>query len=148
VGLGGGHLPAAGSVALRRGGAGAGAQGRLRPRGAPPLPLKARRREHVHDAYRAQGHDRRDRRRGALPAEAVARHLLGGRAPQPRGHPLVPRAVRRHRPGLLRPDRELSLVRELPHGRGARGLDGPARAGMGREGARRGGAAAAARGAR
>ena len=45
-----GHLPAARTVALRRGRARAGAQGRLRPRGAPALPLEARRGEHVHDA--------------------------------------------------------------------------------------------------
>ena len=84
VGLGRGHLPAAGPVALRRGGAGAGAQGRLRPRGAPELPLQARRAEHVHHADGAALDDRRGRRRQALPAAGAAHHLLGGEPSTPR----------------------------------------------------------------
>ena len=58
-----GHRSAAGPVALRRGGARAGAQGRLRPRGAPALPREARRGEHVHHAHGAAGDDRRGGRR-------------------------------------------------------------------------------------
>ena len=61
VGVGRRDLPAARPVALRRGRARAGAQGRLRPRGAPALPLEARRGEHVHHAH---GAARDDRRRG------------------------------------------------------------------------------------
>ena len=50
-----------------------------------------------------------------------------GRAAQPGGDPLVPRAVRPDGARLLRPHRVLSAVRELPvHGR-ARGLDGTGR---------------------
>ena len=58
VGLGRGNLPVARAVALRRGGARAGPQGRLRPRGAPALPLEARGGEHVHHADRAASDDR------------------------------------------------------------------------------------------
>ncbi len=90
-----GIAPLLGPVALRRGRARAGAQGRLRPRGAPALPVEARRREHVHHADRAARDDRRRGRRQALPARAAAHLLLGRRAAQPRGDPLVPRPVRR-----------------------------------------------------
>ena len=65
VGVGRRHLPAARAVALRRRRARAGAQGRLRPRGAPALPLEARRGEHVHHADRAARDDRRGGRRQA-----------------------------------------------------------------------------------
>ena len=68
-----GICPLLGPVALRRGGAGAGAQGRLRPRGAPALPLEARRGEHVHHAHRAARDDRRGGRGQALPAREAAR---------------------------------------------------------------------------
>ena len=68
-----GICPLLGPVALRRGGAGAGAQGRLRPRGAPALPLEARRGEHVHDADRAARDDRRGGRGQALSAREAAR---------------------------------------------------------------------------
>ena len=67
-----------------------------------------------------------------VPAAGPARGVLGGRAAEPRGHPLVPRPVRADRPGLLRADRELPAVRQLPHGRGARGLDGQGHARLGR----------------
>ena len=70
VGLGGRHRAAARSLALRRRRARAGAQGRLRPRGASALPVQARRREHVHHADRAARDDRRGGRRHALPARA------------------------------------------------------------------------------
>ena len=56
-------------------------------------------------AMRSMMADRR--RRHALPAE-VPHRLLGRRAAQPRGDPLVPRAVRAHRARLLRADRVLS----------------------------------------
>ncbi len=142
VGLGGRDLPAAGPVALRRRGAGAGAQGRLRPRGAPGVPVQARGAEHVHDADGAAVDDRGGGRGHALSAEGAAHHLLGRRAAQPRGDPLVSRAIRDHGARLLRADRELSAVRELPDGRGARGLDGTAAAGLGGGDPRRGRAAA------
>ena len=60
------------------------------------------------------------------PLERAAHHLLGRRAAQPRGDPLVPRPVRHHRARLLRAHGELPAVRQLPDGRGARGLDGAA----------------------
>ncbi len=78
-----------------------------------------------------------ERRRRALPA-GVPDRLLGRRAAQPGGDPLVPRAVRGHRARLLRAHRVLSAVRELPLHGGPRGLDGPADAGLGRAAPRRG----------
>ncbi len=113
-------------------------QGGLRPRGAARLPLQARGAERLHHPHRAAVHDRPERRRREVPAGAAARDLLGWRAPQPRGHPLVPRRVRADRARLLRADRVLPPVRELPERRGAGGLDGPAHAGVGRRAARRG----------
>ena len=77
-----------------------------------------------------------------LPA-AVPHRLQRGRAAQPGGDPLVPRAVRRHGARLLRPDRVLSAGRQLPVPGGARGLDGQADAGLGRADPRRGRAAGA-----
>ena len=71
------------------------------------------------------------------PAEVPDR-LLGRRAAEPRGDPLVPRAVRGHRARLLRPDRVLSAVRQLPVHGGPRGLDGQADAGLGGGDPRRG----------
>ena len=141
VGLGRRHLPAARPVALRRRRARAGAQGRLRPRGAPALPLQARRAEHVHHAHRAARDDRRRGRRGALPADRAAHRVLRRRAAQPGGDPLVPRPVRDHGARLLRADRELPAVRQLPDRRGARGLDGQADARLGGGDPRRGRAA-------
>ena len=78
-----------------------------------------------------------DGRRRALPA-GVPDRLLGRRAAQPRGDPLVSRAVRGHGARLLRAHRVLSAVRELPVHGGARGLDGPADARLGRADPRRG----------
>ncbi len=73
----------------------------------------------------------------ALPAEVPPR-VLGGRAAEPGGDPLVPRAVRAHGARLLRAHRVLSAGRQLPvHGR-PRGLDGQADAGLGRADPRRG----------
>ena len=74
-------------------------------------------------AMRSMMADRR--RRQALPAE-VPHRLLGRRAAEPGGDPLVPRAVRAHGARLLRAHRVLSAVRELPVHGGARGLDGQA----------------------
>ena len=63
--------------------------------------------ERLHDADRDALDDGDRRRRHALPAE-VPHRLLGRRAAEPRGDPLVPRAVRAHRARLLRADRVLS----------------------------------------
>ena len=71
----------------------------------------------------------------------VPPRVLRGRAAEPRGDPLVPRAVRRHGARLLRADGVVSARRELPVPRGARGLDGQADAGLGRGDPRRGRAA-------
>ena len=63
--------------------------------------------QRLHDADR-DALDDGDRGRGrALPAE-VPHRLLGRRAAEPGGDPLVPRAVRRHRARLLRAHRVLS----------------------------------------
>jgi len=113
-------------------------KGGVRPRGAFALSVEARRREHVHDAHRPARDDGRGGRGQALPARPPSGHLLSRRAAEPGGDPLVPRAVRDHRAGLLRANRELSLVRQPPDGRGTRGLDGPADAGLGRADPRRG----------
>ena len=69
---------------------------------------------------------------------AVPPCLLGRRAAQPGGDPLVPRAVRGHRPGLLRADRVLSARGQLPLHGGPRGLHGQAGAGVGGGDPRRG----------
>ena len=96
--------------------------------------------ERVHDADGDALDDGRRGRRQALPAEVPDR-LLGRRAAEPGGDPLVPRAVRAHGARLLRAHRVLSAVRELPVHGGARGLDGQADAGLGRADPRRGRAA-------
>jgi acetyl-CoA synthetase len=57
--------------------------------------------------------------------------VLGRRAAEPGGDPLVPRAVRRHGARLLRPDGVLPAVRELPVHGGPGGLDGKAAARLG-----------------
>ena len=137
VGLGGGHLPPARPVAPRRGPVRAPARGRLRPRRPARLPLPPPGLERVHDPDRDAGDDGDRRRRRALPA-GVPDRLLGGRAAQPRGDPLVSRAVRGHGARLLRAHRVLSAVRELPLHGGPRGLDGPPDAGLGRADPRRG----------
>ena len=94
VGVGGRHRAAARAVALRRRPARAPAQGRLRPAQAARLPVAPRGDERLHDADR-DALDDVDRERGReVPAE-VPHRLLGRRAAEPRGDPLVPRAVRR-----------------------------------------------------
>ncbi len=126
VGLGGGDLAAARPVAARRRAVRVPAQGRLRPGRAARLPRPQRRRQRVHDADGDAGDDGdRQRRRGLSDAGAADR-LLGRRAAQPRGDQVVPRAVRDHGARLLRADRVLSALRQLPVHGGARGLDGPA----------------------
>ncbi len=143
VGVGGGHRAAARAVALRRDPARAPAQGRLRPAQAARLPLPPRGDQRLHDADRDALDDGDREGRREVPAE-VPHRLLGRRAAEPRGDPLVPRAVRRDRARLLRADRVLSARRQLPvHGR-PRGLDGQADAGLGRADPRRGREAAAA----
>ena len=79
-------------------------------------------------------------RRREVPA-ALPAGLLGRRAAQSRGDPLVPRRVRHHRSRLLRAHRVLSALRQLPVHGGPRGLDGQADAGLGRRDPRRGRAA-------
>ena len=113
------------------------ARGRLRPGRPARLPLPPRGHERVHDPDRDAGDDGDRGRRRALPA-AVPDRLLRRRAAQPRGDPLVPRAVRGHRARLLRAHRVLPAVRQLPVHGGPRGLDGPADAGLGRADPRRG----------
>ena len=135
-----GHRAAARAVALRRGAVRLPARGRLRPAPAARLPLAPRGDERLHDADRDALDDGDRRRRHALPAGVPAR-LLGRRAAEPRGDPLVPRAVRRDGARLLRADRVLSAGRELPVHGGPRGLDGQADAGLGRADPRRGRAA-------
>ena len=126
-----GIAPLFGPVAARRRAARLPARGRLRPAQAARRALAPRRDERVHDAD-GDALDDGDHRRGhPLPAE-VPRRLQRGRAAQPGGDPLVPRAVRPHGARLLRAHRVLSARRQLPvHGR-PRGLDGPADAGLGR----------------
>ncbi len=72
------------------------------------------------------------------PMPRTAHRLLGRRAAQPGSDQVVPQRVRDHGARLLRADRVVSAVRELPvHGR-PRGLDGQADAGLGRADPRRG----------
>ena len=137
VGLGGGHLPPARPLAPGRGPVRAPARGRLRPRRPARLPLPPPGHERVHDPDRDAGDDGDRRRRRALPA-GVPDRLLRRRAAEPGGDPLVSRPVRGHGARLLRAHRVLPAVRELPLHGGARGLDGPADAGLGRPDPRRG----------
>ena len=113
------------------------ARGRLRP--APParLPLAPRGHERLRDADGDPLDDVDRRRARALPA-ALPGRLLGGRAAEPRGDPLVPRPVRGDGARLLRPHGVLSAVRQLPLDGGPRGVDGTADAGLGRRDPRRG----------
>ncbi len=115
-------------------------EGGFDPAQAARLPLAPRRHQRVRDADRDPLDDVDRRRRHPLPAEVPDR-LLGRRAAEPGGDPLVPRAVRHHRARLLRPDRVLSAVRELPLHGGPRGVDGQADAGLGGGDPRRGRAA-------
>ena len=145
VGVGGRDLPAARPVAPRRGAVRLPARGRLRPRTSSSPSSRATRSRNVFatpTAIRSMmsiadaAH--------ALPA-ALPDRLLGRRAAEPRGDPLVSRAVRRHRARLLRADRVLPAVRQLPVHGGARGVDGPADARLGGRDPRRGRAAGARR---
>ena len=141
MGVGGRDRAAARALAARRRPVRLPARGRLRPARAARLPLATRRHERVHHAdgdARDDG-DRRRRRRATRSSSAIV--CSAGRAAEPRGDPLVPRAVRGHRARLLRADRVLPAVRQLPVHGGARGLDGPADAGLGRADPRRGRAA-------
>ena len=140
VGVGGRHLAAARAVAPGRHPGRPAAQGRLRPRPAAGLPQPPRGHERLHHAHGDAGDDGHRGRRHPLPAEVPPR-VLGGRAAQSRGHPLVPRAVRAHRARLLRPHRELPARGQLPLPGGPRGLDGPPDARLGRPAPRRGRAA-------
>ena len=115
-------------------------EGGFDPAQAARLPQPARGDERLHDADGDALDDGDRRRRHALPA-AVPPRLLGRRAAEPGGDPLVPRAVRRHGARLLRPHRVVPARRQLPVHGGARGLDGPADAGLGRPDPRRGRAA-------
>ena len=137
MGLGGGHLPADRAVALRRGPVRLRARGRLRSARAARGALQARGDQRLHDADGDALDDVDRGRRRALPAE-VPPGLLGRRAAQPGGDPLVPRPVRGHGARLLRAQRVLSALRELPLHGGPRGLDGQADAGLGRADPRRG----------
>ena len=140
VGVGGGDRAAARPVAARRGAVRLPARGRVRPAPAALVPQPARRHERLHDADGDALDDGDRGRRHALPA-GVPPRLLGRRAAQPGGDPLVPRAVRRHRARLLRPHRVVPARRELPVDGGAGGVDGQADAGLGRADPRRGRAA-------
>ena len=140
VGLGGGDRAAPRAVAARRDPVRLRARGRVRPGEAARGAVEARGDEPVHDADRDAGDDGDRRRRRALPAE-VPNRLLGRRAAESRGDPLVSRAVRANGARLLRADRVLSAVRQLPVHGGSRGLDGQAGARLGRADPRRGRAA-------
>ena len=94
VGVGGRDRAAAGPVALRRRPVRLPAQGRLRRPQAARLARPPRGHERVHHPDRDALDDVDLRRRAALPAE-VPHRVLRGRAAEPGGDPLVPRAVRR-----------------------------------------------------
>ncbi len=94
VGLGGRHRAAARPVALRCGAVRLPAQGRLRPAQAARRAVAPRGHERLHDADRDALDDGDRGRRQAVPAEVPGR-LQRGRAAEPGGDPLVPRAVRR-----------------------------------------------------
>ena len=110
------------------------------------VPQPAWRHERVHDAD-GDAVDDGDRGRRLALSAGVPPGVLGGRAAQPRGDPLVPRAVRRHGARLLRSHRVVPARGELPVDGGARGVDGEADAGLGRADPRRGRAAGGAGGA-
>ena len=137
VGMGGRHRAAARAVATRRDAVRVPARGRLRPRAAARRALEAPSDERVHDADGDARDDGRVRC-GQAPPAGLPRRLLGGRAAEPRGDPLVPRPVRGHRARLLRADRVVSAGRELSVHGGPRGLDGEGDARMGRADPRRG----------
>ena len=141
VGLGGRDLPADRAVADGCRPGRLPARGRVRPAQAARVPVQARGQQRVRHADGDPLDDVDRRRRDALPAEVQDR-VLGRRAAEPGGDPLVPGAVRDHRARLLRAHRVLSAVRQLPVHGGARGLDGQADAGVGGGDPRRGRASA------
>ena len=144
VGVGGRHRAAARAVALRRGPVRATSARAASTRTSSSTFLSRHEVTNVFTTPTAMRSMMAHRGRGrALPAE-VPHRLLGRRAAEPRGDPLVPRAVRRHGARLLRAHGVLSAVRQLPVHGGARGLDGQADAGLGRADPRRGREAAAA----
>ena len=144
VGVGGRDRAAARALAARGGAVRVSPGGRLRSAQAARLPQPQPGHERVHDPYRDARDDGGRGRRHPLPAGLPAR-LLGRRAAQPGGDPLVPRAVRPDRARLLRAHRVVSARRQLPRDGGAGGLDGEADAGLGRADPRRGRAARAPR---
>ena len=137
VGVGRRDQPAARAVAARRRPVRLPARGRLRPGQQLDFLSRHERHQRLHDPDRDAGDDGDRGRGGAVPA-AVPDRLQRRRAAQPRGDPLVPRAVRDHRPRLLRADRVLPALRQLPVHGGPRGLDGQADARLGRPDPRRG----------
>ena len=113
VGVGGRHRAAARPVAARGGAVRLPARGRLRPAPAARLPQPQRGHERLHDAD-GDALDDGDRRRAATRYPQVFRRVCSaGRAAQPRGDPLVPRAVRHHGARLLRAHRVVSARRQL-----------------------------------
>ena len=140
-----GIAPLLGSVAPGRRAVRVPARGRLRPAQAARLPQPPRGDERVHDTDGDARDDGRGRSAGEKYPQKLPPRLLGRRAAQPRGDPVVPRGVRDHRPRLLRADRVLPALRELPVHGGPRGLDGKADARLGGGDPRRGRAARGAR---
>ena len=135
-----GIAPLFGPVAVRRRPARLPARGRVRSAQAARRALAPRRDERLHDADGDALDDGDHRRRDPLSA-AVPRRVQRGRAAQPGGDPLVPRAVRADGARLLRAHGVVSARGQLPvHGR-PRGLDGAADAGLGGRDPRRGRAA-------
>ncbi len=118
MGLGRGDRTVARSLAARRAAVRLPARGRLRPRQAARLPEPALGDERVHDADR-NAFDDGGRGCGDTLSAGVPPRVLGGRAAESRGDPLVSGAIRRDRARLLRPDRVVSPRRELPVSRGA-----------------------------
>ena len=112
VGVGCRHRAAPRSLAARRRAMRVPARGRLRPAQAARLPQPPRGHERLHDPDRDALDDGDRGRREAVSAE-VPPGVLGRRAPESRGDPLVPAAVRRHRARLLRPHGVVSARRQL-----------------------------------
>ena len=140
VGLGSRYRPAAGPLAARGGPVRLPARGGLRPEQATRLPEPSPGDERLHDADRDALDDGDRRRRCAIPA-VVSPRVLGRGAAQPRGDPLVSRAVRSHGARLLRAHRVLPARCQLSVPRGAPGVDGEADARLGRADPGRGRAA-------
>ena len=113
-----GIAPLLGPVAARSAAVRLSARGRLRAGQAARLPEPALGDERIHHA---NGNALDDGGRGCgdpVSADVPAR-VLGGRAPESGGDPLVSRAVRRDRARLLRPNGVVPTRGELPISRGA-----------------------------